>query len=85
MSEQSIIEMAARAVYDELEGPVNNQDFTRQMRQWELAKKLVVISINAMREATPAMVEAANNVEYAPWSSGWTVMIDAALADEGAP
>jgi hypothetical protein len=29
-------EIVARAIYDYLEGPVNNQDAGRQMRQWKL-------------------------------------------------
>jgi hypothetical protein len=44
-------------------------------------KGLAHDAVLAMREATPAMVEAANGVEYAPWSSGWTVMIDSVLAE----
>lgn len=35
--------------------------------------------LQAIREPTDAMLQAADNVEYAPWSSGWAAMIDAAL------
>jgi hypothetical protein len=34
------VEKVARAIYDALEGPIANQDFTRQKKQWELAQRL---------------------------------------------
>jgi hypothetical protein len=44
-----MVERVTRAIYDELEGPVNNQDAGRQMRQWELAKRLARAAISAMQ------------------------------------
>lgn len=49
-----VVEAAAKLVYDALEGPVNNQDFTRQMRQWEDAKR---IALTALTAALAAWVE----------------------------
>lgn len=45
---EDVVERVARAIYDELEGPVNNQDYGRQMRQWELAQSLARAAIAAM-------------------------------------
>lgn len=47
-------EAVARAIYDEIEGPVNNQDFTRQTRQWELAQRLADAALAALRPAQDA-------------------------------
>lgn len=49
-----VVEAAAKPIYDALEGPINNQDFTRQMRQWQEAKK---IALTAIRAALAAWVE----------------------------
>lgn len=39
----------ARPIYDILEGPVNNQDFGRQTRQWEMSLLLADAAIAAYR------------------------------------
>jgi hypothetical protein len=41
------VEAAARGIYEILEGPIANQDFNRQRRQWELAQKLAAGAIRA--------------------------------------
>lgn len=40
-------EAVARAIYDEMEGPVANQDAARQMRQWQLAQRLAKVALTA--------------------------------------
>ena len=45
-----LVEKVARAIYDELEGPVNNQDYSRQMRQWVQAKRIAQAAIRALGE-----------------------------------
>ena len=42
-----MVERGARAIDEVLEGPVNNQDFGRQLRQWELAKQLASACLRA--------------------------------------
>lgn len=54
-------EKVARAIYDVLEGPVNNADFGRQTRQWELSLTLADTAIaliwnEAMEEAAKVAV-----------------------------
>lgn len=46
-----VVEVAAKPIYDALEGPVNNQDFTRQMRQWEDAKRIALTALTAALSA----------------------------------
>lgn len=43
------IEAVARAIYSTLEGPIADQNFGRQKRQWEMAIVLADAAINAMR------------------------------------
>lgn len=49
-----LVEKVARAIYETLEGPIADQDFLRQKRQWELAQKLaraaLAIAVPAVRE-----------------------------------
>jgi hypothetical protein len=45
------VEAVARPIYDELEGPINNQSFDRQMKQWERAKVVARAAIAALRAA----------------------------------
>lgn len=45
--DEKIVEAVARAIDTELEGPVANQDFARQLRQWELSQKLARAAITA--------------------------------------
>ena len=49
------LEEAARAIYDILEGAVANQDYGRQMRQWEQAQELARAACLAMLKAWPGM------------------------------
>jgi predicted RNA polymerase sigma factor len=49
------LEAAAKTIYDTLEGPVANQDYTRQMRQWEHAQELARAACLAMLKAWPGM------------------------------
>jgi hypothetical protein len=50
-----VLEAAARAIYDILEGAVANQDYGRQMRQWEQAQELARAACLAMLKAWPGM------------------------------
>ncbi|WP_100960972.1 hypothetical protein [Bosea sp. FBZP-16] len=43
----------AKALYEAMEGPVSNQDFDRQQRQWESAQALAVVAIEAYESAKP--------------------------------
>jgi hypothetical protein len=45
-----LVEAVARAIYDELEGPINNQDYSRQLRQWERSKGISLAAIRALGE-----------------------------------
>jgi hypothetical protein len=60
-----LVEAVARAIYDELEGPINNQDYSRQLRQWERAKGIALAAIVAARPAIrrEALEEAAALME----------------------
>jgi hypothetical protein len=49
------VEAGARPIYEALEGPVANQDFARQQRQWEAALKVSRAVIAAAIEAWPDM------------------------------
>ena len=49
------LEAAARAIYGILEGPVANQDFSRQKRQWEQAQELARAACLAMLRAWPGV------------------------------
>lgn len=51
MTTPDLIEKIARAIYDALEGPVNNQDFSRQLRQWEQSKALATATLSVALEA----------------------------------
>ena len=51
-------EIVARAIYDGLEGPVANQDFARQTRQWEEAQGLSEAVISALRDPPASVIEA---------------------------
>ena len=89
---ETMVEKVSRAIYEELEGPVNNQDFKRQMAQWERCLKAARAAIEAMREPTDAMVYAADGhrdgsgcIEgHAPHSTRGMLVaaIDAALNEE---
>lgn len=48
-----VVEAMARPIYDALEGPVANQDYTRQLRQWEQAKEVALAAARAMLAAWP--------------------------------
>ena len=50
-------ERIARVIYDALEGPVNNGDATRQMRQWELSLRIADAVLDAMREPSEQVVK----------------------------
>lgn len=43
-----LVEAGARAIYDALEGPVANQDFARQQRQWLLSLDLSRVALLAV-------------------------------------
>jgi hypothetical protein len=60
-----LVEAVARALYDELEGGINNQDYSRQLRQWERAKGIALAVIVAARPAIrrEALAEAAKVAE----------------------
>ena len=51
-----LVEVMARAINGGLEGPVNNQDATRQMRQWNLALALAADALTALEQAGCAVV-----------------------------
>ena len=51
-----LVEVMARAINGSLEGPVNNQDATRQMRQWNLALALAADALTALEQAGCAVV-----------------------------
>ena len=59
-----LVEKVARAIYDDMEGPVANQDFMRQTRQWELAQRLA--------RAALAAIEAEGFVLTRPGMSSYT-------------
>jgi hypothetical protein len=40
MNREQIVETMAKRIYDTLEGPVANQDFTRQLKQWHRAMEI---------------------------------------------
>ena len=51
MSEDPRLAVVAKAAYDALEGPINNQDAKRQREQWErclLISPAVLLAIDAM-------------------------------------
>lgn len=72
----NMVERVARAIM-----MVNGFDMTPEEadNSWWAWRSDAEAAIKAMREPTDEMMEAANNVELAPWSSGWQAMIDAAL------
>jgi hypothetical protein len=86
---KALIEAMARVIYDDLEGPVANQDFTRQMRQWEQAQKLATAALAAIEamgavvvpvEPTDGMIEAAHVAMFeTPFTGGTMVMVGAGL------
>lgn len=45
-----IAKAVAQVIYDELEGPVADQDRSRQKRQWELSVKLARIAMMKLAE-----------------------------------
>ena len=51
MTEHELVEKMARAIYDILEGSVANQDYTRQLRQWERAQDMARAALSVIREA----------------------------------
>lgn len=53
---ENMVERLARAMYDEMEGPVNNADYKRQLAQWVLAERLARAALEAIREPTQQMV-----------------------------
>lgn len=62
------VERMARAIYDLMEGPVANQDFARQQRQWVLAQDLTLAVLKTMRERpADCMIDAASR--YMPSGS----------------
>lgn len=81
------MEVMARAIYAELEGPVANQDASRQMRQWNLAQTLAAKTLTALenagcvvapREATESMLDATASDDggvLLPWR--YTAMLSA--------
>lgn len=48
-----IVEAVARAIFDTLEGPVNNQDAARQMQQWNLSCLASIAAIRALAKCEP--------------------------------
>jgi len=83
MTDDTLIEATARALYDILEGPVANQDFARQLRQWDLALTLAdaarpVIRNEALEDAAKAcdaeqIAQAAKRDAEDPPSEAWAV------------
>lgn len=57
-------EAVARAIYEEMEGPVANQDYARQMRQWDLAKSLAASALKAMTVGSRFTVEGVECVVF---------------------
>lgn len=52
VSSEEMVEKVAREIYDILEGPIADQDFGRQTRQWELSLKLARAAVSiALEEA----------------------------------
>lgn len=49
--------VVARAIYDILEGPVANQDFSRQLRQWDHARELSDAALSALKPGTRFTVD----------------------------
>jgi hypothetical protein len=45
-----IAQSVAQAIYDELEGPIADQDFGRQKRQWELSVRLARVAMTKLAE-----------------------------------
>lgn len=68
MTDDKLVEVVARAIYDALEGPVNNQDFKRQCAQWDLSKSAaraaLAVAAPLIREA--ALREAAEHFNDRP-------------------
>ena len=56
-----LIEKVARGIYDELEGPVNNQDYSRQMRQWEQAKRVSIDAVSVVLEEAAKVADEAGD------------------------
>jgi uncharacterized protein YgbK (DUF1537 family) len=86
---ERLIEAMARVIYDDLEGPVANQDFTRQMRQWARSQELAHAALSAIEamgcvvvpvEATDRMIEAAHVAMFeTPFTGETMVMVGAGL------
>jgi len=54
--QEALREMVGREIYDILEGPVADQDFGRQTRQWELSLVLADATIAVvLKEASRAL------------------------------
>ncbi|WP_141397824.1 hypothetical protein [Novosphingobium sp. Chol11] len=86
----SMVERIARAIYDEMEGPVNNQDFARQTRQWALAQRLAAAALTELNNPTEAMISHAVdytgpvgccNISGTDAMEIWQAMLTAALSD----
>lgn len=68
MAKMSMVEKVAKAIYDELEEPIGNQDYSRQLRQWELATKLARAAIEAIADVSlPKEIEAAAWAKVRPY------------------
>jgi uncharacterized protein (DUF2342 family) len=71
-ADDEMVEAAARAIYDFLEGPVADQDFCRQQRQWETAKSLARAAISAIapmiREECAKVAD--ESAEVSDWVDG---------------
>lgn len=48
-SRAALVERVARQMYDELEGPIADQDYGRQCRQWERCVKMATAAIDLIR------------------------------------
>jgi len=61
MTDAEIIKAMAQNIYVELEGPLANQDYSRQLRQWDHAQKLAnaafVIGAPVIRAPLEADIE----------------------------
>lgn len=67
----------AKALYEAMEGPVSNQDFARQQRQWESAQALAVVAIEAYESAKLKEAEGWVLVPKEPSEEQIEAMVDA--------
>jgi hypothetical protein len=86
MSErEKLIEKMARGIFDALEGPMANQDYGRQMKQWERAKEIATAALSAIEaEAVIVPREIDDETAQGVWSAAYDEWAEYGASDQDA-